>query len=208
VTGATGRRQTGRRLTQAAARVFDSADRVTILAGAGSAGAHQHLLELAGTLKAPVLHAFRGKEFVEYDHPFDVGVTGLIGFSSGYRAMEDCNALLMLGTDFPYRAFYPEGVLLIQVDTRGEQIGRRVPVDVPLVGTVKDTTDALRPLITPKTDTAHLDGMTAHYRRDRHRWRSSRRRGILRRSHAIVLAQPARIAATQRSEHGPEGGEQ
>ncbi len=116
-----------------------------------------------------MVHAFRGKEFVEYDNPFDVGMTGLIGFSSGYRAMEHCDALLMLGTDFPYRPFYPSGVPVIQVDVRGEQIGRRVPVDVPLVGTVKDTVDALLPLITAKSDSAHLDRMTAHYRRARAR---------------------------------------
>lgn len=96
-------------------------------------------------------------------------MTGLIGFSSGYRAMEHCDALVMLGTDFPYRAFYPEGVPVIQVDVRGERIGRRVAVQVPLVGTVKDTVDALLPTITPKTDSGHLDRMTAHYRRARSR---------------------------------------
>ena len=153
----------------AAAEVLNSAQRVTILAGAGCAGAHQQLIDLAETLQAPVLHAFRGKEFVEYDNRFDVGMTGLIGFTSGYRAMEHCDALLMLGTDFPYRPFYPRGVPVIQVDVRGEQIGRRVPVDVPLVGTVKDTIDALLPMITVKTDSAHLDRMTAHYRRARAR---------------------------------------
>ena len=153
----------------AAAEVLNSAQRVTILAGAGCAGAHQQLIDLAGALQAPVVHAFRGKEFIEYDNRFDVGMTGLIGFSSGYRAMEHCDALLLLGTDFPYRPFYPAGVPVVQVDVRGEQIGRRVPVDVPLVGTVKDTIDALLPLITVKTDSAHLDRMTAHYRRARAR---------------------------------------
>jgi pyruvate dehydrogenase (quinone) len=131
----------------AAAEVLNAASRVTILAGAGCAGAHEQLIDLAATLKAPVLHAFRGKEFVEYDNPYDVEMTGLIGFSSGYRAMEHCDALVMLGTDFPYRPFYPDGVPVIQVDVRGEQIGRRVPVQVPLVGTVRDTIDALLPLI-------------------------------------------------------------
>jgi pyruvate dehydrogenase (quinone) len=87
----------------AAAEVLNSANRVTILAGAGCAGAHDQLIGIAEALQAPVLHAFRGKEFVEYDNRFDVGMTGLIGFSSGYRAMEHCDALLMLGTDFPYR---------------------------------------------------------------------------------------------------------
>ena len=153
----------------AAAQVLNAASRVTILAGAGCAGAHDQLIALAAALKAPVVHAFRGKEFVEYDNPYDVGMTGLIGFTSGYRAMEHCDALVMLGTDFPYRPFYPEGVPVIQVDVRGERIGLRVPVDVPLVGTVRDTVDALLPLIKAKSDAAHLNRMTAHYRRARKR---------------------------------------
>jgi pyruvate dehydrogenase (quinone) len=105
----------------------------------------------------------------EYDNPFDVGMTGLIGFGSGYRAMEHCDALVMLGTDFPYRQFLPQGVPVIQVDVRGEQIGRRVPVSIPLVGTVKDTVDALLPRLDAKADSSHLDRMTAHYRRARGR---------------------------------------
>ena len=124
---------------------------------------------IAAALKAPVLHSLRGKEYVEHDNIYDVGMTGLIGFSSGYRAMEHCDALLMLGTDFPYRPFYPEGVPIIQVDVRGEQIGRRVPVDVALVGTVKDTVDALLPLINLKSDSEHLERMTGHYLRARAR---------------------------------------
>ncbi|HTQ92943.1 MAG TPA: ubiquinone-dependent pyruvate dehydrogenase [Streptosporangiaceae bacterium] len=153
----------------AAAAVLNAAGRVTILAGAGCAGAHDQLINLASALQAPVLHAFRGKDAVEYDNPYDVGMTGLIGASSGYRAMEHCDALVMLGTDFPYRPFLPQDVPVIQVDVRGEQIGRRVRVQVPLVGTVRDTVDALLPLIMPKTDTGHLDRMTAHYRKVRAR---------------------------------------
>jgi pyruvate dehydrogenase (quinone) len=153
----------------AAAQVLNNARAVTILAGAGCAGAHDQLIALAETLKAPVLHTLRGKEFVEYDNPYDVGMTGLIGFSSGYRAMEHCDALVMLGTDFPYRPFLPDGVPVIQVDVRGEQIGKRVAVQVPLIGTVKDTADALLPLLQAKTNSAHLDRMTKHYRRARAR---------------------------------------
>ena len=153
----------------AAAQVLNAANRVTILAGAGCAGAHDLLIGLASALKAPVVHAFRGKEFVAYDNPYDVGMTGLLGFSSGYRAMEHCDVLVMLGTDFPYRPFLPTGVPVIQVDVRGERIGRRVPVQVPLVGTVRDTVDSLLPMLTAKTDSSHLDRMTAHYRRARAR---------------------------------------
>jgi pyruvate dehydrogenase (quinone) len=154
----------------AAAEVLNGSQAVTILAGAGVAGAHDELVEIAGTLQAPIVHALRGKEFVEYDNPYDVGMTGLIGWSSGYRAMEHCTALLMLGTDFPYQPFYPPaGTPVIQVDIRGEQIGRRVPVEVGLVGTVRDTVAALLPLLDRKTDTGHLDSMRNHYQRARRR---------------------------------------
>jgi pyruvate dehydrogenase (quinone) len=147
----------------AAARVLDGAARVTILAGAGCADARTEVLALAETLAAPIVHAMRGKEFLEFDNPYDVGMTGLLGFSSGYYAMEDCDALLMLGTDFPYREFYPRHAKVVQVDLRGEHIGRRVAVDVPLVGSIKDTAAALLPRLTAKSDRAHLDRARQHY---------------------------------------------
>lgn len=153
----------------AAAEVLNRAEGVTILAGAGCEGAHDQLVELAGTLKAPIVSTLRGREFVEYDNPYDVGLTGLIGFSSGYRAMEHCDALLMLGTDFPYQQFYPSDVPVVQVDVRGENIGQRVPVEVALVGTVADTVAALGPKLTARSDGEHLDRMTEHYRRARRR---------------------------------------
>ncbi|WP_046506330.1 ubiquinone-dependent pyruvate dehydrogenase [Streptomyces odonnellii] len=152
-----------------AARVLNAAGRVTVLAGAGCAGAHDEAVALAAALKAPMVHSLRGKDFLEYDNPYDVGLTGLIGYSSGYRAMEHCDALLMLGTDFPYRSFYPENVPVVQVDVRGEQIGRRTPVEVPLVGTVKDTAQALLPLLEHRTDNDFAERMTGHYRRVRAR---------------------------------------
>jgi len=151
----------------AAARVLNAAKRVTILAGVGCAGAHGELLSLAGALQAPIVHTMRGKDVVEFDNPYDVGMTGLLGFSSGYRAMEHCDALLILGADLPYREFYPEAVPVVQVDVRGEAIGRRVPVDVPLVGTVAATAPALAERIAGGRDDAHLRRMTAHYGRAR-----------------------------------------
>jgi len=154
----------------AAAELLDAAERVTILAGAGCQGAHGEVVAVAERLRAPVVHALRGKEFVEYDNPYDVGMTGLLGFASGYRAMEHCDALLMLGTDFPYRPFYPSDARVVQVDVRGEQIGRRVAVDVGLVGTVKDTVEALLPRLRDGRTSEHLDQMTAHYRRTRQRF--------------------------------------
>jgi pyruvate dehydrogenase (quinone) len=151
----------------AAAAILKKAERVTILAGAGCQGAHAELLEIAEHLQAPIVHAFRGKEFVEYDNPYDVGMTGLIGFASGYRAMMNCDALLALGTDFPYPQFYPKHAKKIQVDVRGEQIGRRTVVDVGLIGTVKETLKALLPLVGTTTDRAHLEESVANYRETR-----------------------------------------
>jgi pyruvate dehydrogenase (quinone) len=106
----------------------------------------------------------RGKEWIEYDNPYDVGMTGLLGFSSGYYAMMDCDVLLMLGTDFPYQQFYPSDAKIIQVDLRGEQIGRRARVDLGLIGTVKDTLQALLSQLQPKDDDRHLRASTDHYR--------------------------------------------
>ena len=113
------------------------------------------------------MHALRGKEHVEYDNPFDVGMTGLIGFASGYRAIEDCDALLMLGTDFPYRQFYPERAKIIQVDLRGDQLGRRTPLDLGLVGDVSDTIEALLPRLKTTKRRKHLDSSLDHYRKTR-----------------------------------------
>jgi pyruvate dehydrogenase (quinone) len=121
------------------------------------------LLELAGKLQAPIVHALRGKEFVEYDNPFDVGMTGLLGFSSGYHAMMNCDTLLMLGTDFPYRQFYPENATIVQIDIRGEQIGRRTKLDLGLVGDVKATLAALSPQLRPAPDETHLRASLKHY---------------------------------------------
>ena len=151
-----------------AARILNDAKRVTILAGAGVAGAHTELLEIAEHLQAPVVHALRGKEHVEYNNPYDVGLTGLLGFASGYRAMYDADALLMIGTDLPYRQFYPD-VPVIQIDRRGEQIGKRVPVDVPLVGTAKDTIRELLPRLAPTKSSRHLSKMRDHYDKTRTR---------------------------------------
>jgi pyruvate dehydrogenase (quinone) len=150
-----------------AAAILNSAKKVTILGGAGTEGAHAKVLEIAGRLNAPIVHALRGKEFLEYDNPYDVGMTGLLGFASGYRAMESCDALLMLGTDFPYQQFYPSKAKIVQVDIRGEQLGRRTPLDLGLVGDVGDTIDALLPLLSQKTSTRHLDSALAHYAKTR-----------------------------------------
>ena len=145
-----------------ASAILNSARKVTILGGAGCAGAHTELIAVAEKLKAPIVHAMRGKEFIEYDNPYDVGMTGLLGFSSGYHAMMNCDALLMLGTDFPYQQFYPKSAKIIQVDCLGEQIGRRTQVDLGMVGNVKDTLEVLTPMLESKTDRAYLDTCLGH----------------------------------------------
>jgi pyruvate dehydrogenase (quinone) len=143
---------------------LNRAQKVTILAGAGCAGAHDELVELAGKLQAPIVHAMRGKEFIEYDNPYDVGMTGLLGFSSGYHAMMNCETLLMLGTDFPYQQFYPKKARVVQIDIRGEQLGRRSHVDLGVVGGVAETVRALLPALKQKQDRRHLDASLSHYR--------------------------------------------
>jgi pyruvate dehydrogenase (quinone) len=147
------------------AALLNAGGRVTILCGSGCEGAHDELLALGERLKAPMVHSLRGKEHVEWDNPYDVGMTGLIGFSSGYYAMRDCDVLLMLGTDFPYRQFFPEGseVRIAQVDLRPGQIGRRAAVDLGIVGDVRATVLGLLPLLSQKQDDSHLAQAQQHY---------------------------------------------
>jgi len=146
---------------------LNRAQKVTILAGAGCAGAHDELVQLAGMLQAPIVHAMRGKEFIEYDNPFDVGMTGLLGFSSGYHAMMNCETLLMLGTDFPYQQFYPKKARVVQIDIRGEQLGRRSHLDLGVVGGIAETLRALLPALDQKQDRRHLDASLTRYREAR-----------------------------------------
>jgi pyruvate dehydrogenase (quinone) len=146
------------------AALLNASKRVTLLCGSGCAGAHEELLALGAKLQSPMVHAMRGKEHVEWDNPYDVGMTGLIGFSSGYYAMKDCDTLLMLGTDFPYRQFYPEsGVHIAQIDIRPQNLGRRAPIELGLVGDVAATIEALLPRLDQKTDAAHLVEARHHY---------------------------------------------
>jgi len=149
------------------AKVLNNSKRTTILGGAGCAGAHAELIALAGQLNAPIVHAMRGKEFIEYDNPFDVGMTGLLGFSSGYHAMMNCDVLLMIGTDFPYQQFYPKDAKVIQIDVRGEQLGRRTKVDYGFIGDAKTTISALLPKLDQNEFDTHLNTSLEHYRKAR-----------------------------------------
>ncbi len=149
------------------AELLNRSEKITILGGAGCAGAHAELIEVAGKLQAPIVHALRGKEFIEYENPFDVGLTGLLGFSSGYHAMMNCEVLLMLGTDFPYRDFYPKVATIVQIDVRGEQLGRRSKLDFGFIGDTKTTLRALVPKLEQNSNQQHLKDSLEHYRKTR-----------------------------------------
>ncbi|MFT8679296.1 MAG: thiamine pyrophosphate-dependent enzyme [Gluconacetobacter sp.] len=151
----------------ALAEMLNGAARITLFCGRGCAGAHGPLMQLAEALKSPTVHALGGKEWVEYDNPYDVGMTGFIGFSSGYAAMQGCDLLLMLGTDFPYKQFLPTDVRIVQVDIRPENLGRRCKLDLGLVGDVGTTITALLPKLTVKADRAHLDTSLGLYAKAR-----------------------------------------
>jgi pyruvate dehydrogenase (quinone) len=145
------------------AAILNATSAVTLLCGSGCAGAHDNVVALADALGAPVVHALRGKEFVEWDNPFDVGMTGLIGFSSGYDAMLSCDALVMLGTDFPYRNFYPTTAKIVQIDHRPEALGRRARLELGLIGDVSETIRALLPRLKRKTDRRFLEAAKKNY---------------------------------------------
>lgn len=145
------------------ADLLNASKRVTLLCGGGVAGAHDEVIAFAELLKAPIVHALRGKEHIEWDNPYDVGMTGMIGYSSGYYAMGACDALLLLGTDFPYRQFYPTGVRIAQIDIRPQVLGRRTPIELGVIGDVKETVRALMPKIAGNRDNAHLNASRKHY---------------------------------------------
>ncbi len=149
------------------AATLNDAKAVTLLCGSGVAGAHAEVVALADALGAPIVHAYRGKEYIEWDNPFDVGMTGLIGFSSGYHAMMECDTLLMLGTDFPYRNFYPEKATIVQVDRDPSALGRRAQLHQGIVGDVREAAAMLLPQIAGGRDRSFLGKAVAHYRKAR-----------------------------------------
>jgi len=143
------------------ADLLNAADTVTLFCGSGCAGAHDEVLKLAEALKAPVGYAYRGKEWIQYENPYEVGMSGLIGFGAAYRAMHECDVLLLLGTDFPYEAFMPTRVKIVQVDIRAEHLGRRSRLDLGMCGDVRETVRALLPRLEAKKNRNHLDAMLA-----------------------------------------------
>ncbi|MFI5754904.1 pyruvate dehydrogenase [Streptomyces sp. NPDC051569] len=141
------------------ARMIDAAERVTLFCGSGTAGAHAEVMAFAERIKSPVGHALRGKEWIQYDNPFDVGMSGLLGYGAAYEATHECDLLILLGTDFPYNAFLPDDVKIVQVDVRPERLGRRSKLDLAVWGDVRETLTCLTPRVRAKTDRRFLDKM-------------------------------------------------
>ncbi|KQX55733.1 MULTISPECIES: pyruvate dehydrogenase [unclassified Streptomyces] len=140
-------------------RMIDEADRVTLFCGSGTAGAHAEVMQFAERIKAPVGHALRGKEWIQYDNPYDVGMSGLLGYGAAYEATHECDLLILLGTDFPYNAFLPDDVKIVQVDVRPEHLGRRSRLDLAVWGDVRETLRCVVPRVRAKTDRKFLDKM-------------------------------------------------
>ncbi|MEV8591131.1 pyruvate dehydrogenase [Streptomyces sp. NPDC051180] len=144
---------------EALVRMIDEADRVTLFCGSGTAGAHAEVMQFAERLKSPVGHALRGKEWIQYDNPYDVGMSGLLGYGAAYEATHECDLLILLGTDFPYNAFLPDDVRIVQVDVRPERLGRRSRLDLAVWGDVRETLRCVTPRVRAKTDRRFLDKM-------------------------------------------------
>jgi pyruvate dehydrogenase (quinone) len=144
---------------QALADAVNGAKTVAIFAGAGVAGAHDEVIAFAEKIGAPIGHSLRGKDLIQYDNPFDVGMTGLLGYGAASAGIHDAELLILLGTDFPYEQFLPDekGVRVAQVDSRAEHIGRRTNVDLPVHGDVLPTLAALMPLVERKKSRSFLD---------------------------------------------------
>ncbi|MFF5156758.1 pyruvate dehydrogenase [Streptomyces sp. NPDC000348] len=139
--------------------MIDEAEKVTLFCGAGTKGAHAEVMEFAQKIKSPVGHALRGKEWIQYDNPYDVGMSGLLGYGAAYEATHECDLLILLGTDFPYNAFLPDDVRIVQVDVRPENLGRRSRLDLAVWGDVKETLRCLTPRVRTKDDRKFLDRM-------------------------------------------------
>ena len=148
------------------AAILNKSDAITIYAGAGCAGAHDEVVAAAARLKAPLAHTSRGKDFLEYDNPYNVGMTGIIGAPAGYYAVLDCDVLLILGADFAWSQFYPNKATIIQIDVDPTHIGRRHPVAIGAVGDIKTTLAALLPRLEQHEDRSFLTIHVERHQRD------------------------------------------
>ena len=138
------------------AELLNASDGVTLFGGAGCAGAEKQVLAMAERLKAPVAYSFRGKEFLEYDNPYATGMTGLLGTESGHYSLEKADLVFLLGTDFPYTAWYPKKPKIVQLDIRAEHLGRRSKLELGLMGDTRETLCELLPLLKEKKSDRHL----------------------------------------------------
>ena len=152
---------------QQLASYLNSSRKVTLMVGAGVKGAHQEVVALAEKLQAPIVHALRGKEYIEYNNPYDVGMTGLIGFASGYHAMREADTVLLIGTSFPYRAFYPDNAKIVQIDNNPASLGRHAQIDFGVLGDTRSTVTDLLPLINDDRSSKHLENCLANYKEAR-----------------------------------------
>jgi pyruvate dehydrogenase (quinone) len=139
------------------ASLLNSHKKVTIYCGLGAAEAHTEIIQLAERLKAPVAYSYKAKMAIQYNNPYEVGLTGLLGIPSAYHSMHECDLLVLLGTDFPYTPFMPLKNKIVQIDIKPENLGRRAKLDLGLCGDVKDTLNALMSMVEMKTDTTFLD---------------------------------------------------
>ena len=149
------------------AAILNKSEAVTIYAGAGCAGAHDEVVATAARLKAPLAHTSRGKDFLEYDNPYNVGMTGIIGGPAGYHAVLDCDVLLLLGADFAWGQFYPNKATIIQIDIDPTHIGRRHPVTIGAVGNIRTTLEALLPRLEQHQDGAFLAAYVERFQKEK-----------------------------------------
>jgi len=146
------------------AELLNSHQKVTVYCGLGAADAHDEIIQLAEKLKSPVAYSYKAKLAIQYDNPYEVGLTGLLGIPSAYQSMHECELLVLLGTDFPYTAFMPVHNKIVQIDIKPESLGRRAKLDMGLCGDIKDTLKVLLPLIEKKEDTTFLDRQLEFYK--------------------------------------------
>jgi pyruvate dehydrogenase (quinone) len=144
------------------AALINAGNRVTLYCGSGCEGAEQQIVALAEKIKAPVAHTSRAKDFIEPYNPYNMGMTGILGVESGFRALDACDTLLLLGADFAWSQFYPNEATLIQIDSDATHLGRRHPVDIGVVGHIKDTIEALLPRLHPREEHAFLRNSLKH----------------------------------------------
>ena len=143
------------------AEMLNAGTKIAIYGGSGCEDAHDEIIALADRLKAPIAHTSRAKDFLEYDNPFNVGMTGVLGITSGYHTLMSCDTLLLLGCDFAWRQFYPNNARIAQVDIDPTHLGRRHPVELGVVGDVKATLAALLPRLAVRADRRFLDHCVA-----------------------------------------------